>query len=209
MDQFVLYVRHVLGKTCLIYPLCMNGPIIFTAWSPRCLHNGPRDPKLIFTWNILLKFLFYLQLNIWDTAGLERTGSLTSHYYHSAHAVAFLYAVDDLSSLNIVLHWIEDAERYAPYAAKFLIANKIDLDKDDWEVEEGKAQMFMESNSIHIKYNVSAKTGEGIKEMFTDISRYLMQQNVAPTVLRGDPFHLSEEDPSLDLRKKRYSTCSC
>ncbi|XP_031565812.1 ras-related protein Rab-18-B-like [Actinia tenebrosa] len=150
------------------------------------------------------------RLNIWDTAGLERTGSLTSHYYHSAQAVALLYAVDELNSLNIILHWIEDAERYAPYAAKFLVANKIDLDKDDWEVEEMKAQLFMESNNIIMKYNVSAKTGEGIKEMFEDISRYLMQQKVAPTMPHGDPFHLSHEDSSLDLRKqKQFSLCSC
>jgi GTPase SAR1 family protein len=117
--------------------------------------------------------------------------------------------VDDLNSLNIILHWIDDVDRYAPYAAKFLVGNKSDLDRDDWEIEEGKAKMFMENNSLVTRFTVSAKTGEGVKEMFQSISLYLMQKKVVPTLPHSDPFQLTEEDQSLDLRQQQSDQCPC
>ncbi|KAK3734021.1 hypothetical protein QZH41_017538 [Actinostola sp. cb2023] len=150
----------------------------------------------------------HCKLNIWDTAGLERTGSLTSHYYHAAHVIVFMYAVDDMTSLNMILHWDDDADRYADLAVKFLVANKIDLDKDDWEILEEKAQTFMDNNNFVDKFSISAKTGEGVQEMFQSISKHLLQENMPASEPITDVFHPSPED-SLDLRRSNKSSSGC
>ncbi|XP_020912043.1 GTP-binding protein ypt2 [Exaiptasia diaphana] len=151
----------------------------------------------------------HCKLYIWDTAGLERTGSLTSHYYHAAHAVLLMYSVEDLTSLNMISHWIEDVEHYASYAIKFLVGNKSDVDKDDWEVSEDKAQKFVEGRNFVEKYCVSAKTGDGIKEMFDDIARHLMKHQISPSKPMNDAFHPSTEE-SLDLRQPQENgSCYC
>ncbi|EDO37050.1 predicted protein [Nematostella vectensis] len=155
------------------------------------------------------------KLNIWDTAGLERTGSLTSHYYHLAQSIIFVYSVESLASLTALHHWIQDAEQYAPNAKKFLAGNKNDLDKDDWEVYEGILQRFMDNKEFALKFDISALSGDGVCEMFKSISRHLLQRNVKPSLPATDGFSvpdLSQED-SLDLRKSMTSEsgsgCSC
>lgn len=108
----------------------------------------------------------------------------------------------------MISHWIDDADRYANFAVKFLVGNKNDLDKDDWEVLEEKAQKFWESKNFVGQYCVSAKTGEEIREMFEDIARQLVKQNITPSKPINDVFHPSTEE-SLDLRRNTDNSSDC
>jgi len=119
-----------------------------------------------------------------------------------------MYAVDDINSLNMISHWIEDANRYAISALKFLVGNKNDMDKDDWEVNDEKAKMYSDSKNFQDRYCISAKTGEGIREMFESISRHLLQKNITPTKPNPEIFHPSTEE-SLDLRQKTDTNTEC
>lgn len=120
-----------------------------------------------------------------------------------------MYAVDDITSLNMISHWINDANRYANFAVKFLVGNKNDLDKDDWDVHDEVAEKYFKESNFQDRYCISAKTGEGIKEMFESISRHLINKNIAPSKPNNESFHIISTEDSLDLRHKTDSGSGC
>ena len=138
---------------------------------------------------------------------MERTRSLTSNYYHGSHAVLFVYAIDDMYSLNVLRNWIEDAEKDARGALKFLVGNKIDLKDESTQVELQLAESFYKNNSLDGGlFQVSAKTGEGIKEMFEAILKLLLDKKKA-TVQQENAFTVGAGDES-ELQQKTKN-CSC
>ena len=126
------------------------------------------------------------QVHVWDTVGMERKNSLTSNYYKAAHAVLLVFAVDDSSSLNALSKWIEDVSRYAPEETKtFLVGNKVDLDKEEFQVETSRVKSFAVNSKMTGSYLVSALTGEGVMEMFDDVVRELKRGSLKPSMPKG------------------------
>lgn len=147
-----------------------------------------------------------LKIIVWDTAGMERTRSLTSNYYHNSEAVILVYAIDDMYSLTLLRNWILDVNKDAGKALKFLVGNKIDLAEEGSQVDEELARRFCENNGITKLYKVSAKTGKGVREMFDDIAKLLLANKESTT--RGEnTFTLKRED--MNKQAKKESGCSC
>lgn len=137
---------------------------------------------------------------------MERLGSITSNYYHQSAAVALVYSIDEHNSLTNLRCWIEDAERYAKGAKKFLIGNKVDLEKERMQVEESTALSFARNNEItdSCVFRVSAKTGEGVHVMFKSIAQQLME-HAKPTLQSDDVFHIH----TAGEEKNKQKGCSC
>lgn len=111
---------------------------------------------------------------LWDTAGMERMGSLTFHYYHGAHAVILVFALNDLTSFESLVTWNDDILRYSSTEVKrFLVATKSDVDKDQIDVSKSKINSFCRNKNIAEIYYTSAKTGEGVEEMFQSVMKSL------------------------------------
>ena len=111
------------------------------------------------------------QLDIWDTAGVERFRSVTRNYYIHANAVVFVYDITSYATLHALSLWIEDAKKYAPNAVPILIGNKYDA--DDPDVAPELSSVFAENNNIKIHFRVSAKKNEGIWETFQAIAQHI------------------------------------
>jgi small GTP-binding protein len=95
------------------------------------------------------------KLQIWDTAGQENFKSITQLYYKNT-AVAFLvYSLNKESSYKHVNEWLEDLQKYAQNEdiLVYIVGNKSDL------------ATFEPNENTCI---VSAKTGDGIKELFEE-----------------------------------------
>ncbi|KAK2553099.1 Ras-related protein Rab-30 [Acropora cervicornis] len=143
------------------------------------------------------------KINVWDTAGMERTRSLTSNYYRNAHAVIFVYAIDDSYSLAVLHNWVQDVDKDAKMALKFLVGNKVDLADESSEVDKKQAELFCKNSGLHSQYHVSAKTGAGVKEMFYDIAK-LMVHNTKAAHLNKDVFAIAENE---DSKTTKSSNC--
>lgn len=146
------------------------------------------------------------KINVWDTAGMERTRSLTSNYYRGSQAIILVYAIDDMYSLTVLRNWIADITKDAQEALKFLVGNKIDLEDEGSQVDDQLADSFCKNNGIQKLYRVSAKTGAGVKEMFDDVVKMLISNKESTIIRDENAFSVFADDSKTSSSKKG---CSC
>lgn len=109
-----------------------------------------------------------VNLQIWDTAGQERFHNLTPLYYRNANLALVVYDVNNSLSLAKAEYWMTQLEEF-PEIQVVLVGNKVDL---DWKIDqeeltnlEGKYK-----DKIINVFKTSAKSGDGVKEMFEFIT---------------------------------------
>jgi len=121
-----------------------------------------------------------VRLQIWDTAGQERYRGMTPMYYRGAHVALMVYSISDAESFDSIDAWLTSLKENAdPDILLFLVANKIDL---DGERTIQRDQGANKASSIGARfYEVSAKTGQSIEELFIDIPKIFLEKE-APTL---------------------------
>lgn len=119
-----------------------------------------------------------VKFEIWDTAGQERYKSLAPMYYRNAHAALCVYDITSRLSFNKAQDWIKELKKQAPEGIIIaLVGNKSDLD-DNREVEESEVEEYVQQHNeldggSIITAECSAKTGDGVLEIFNKIGRAL------------------------------------
>jgi len=112
-----------------------------------------------------------IKLSIWDIAGQERFGSFRDTFYRGAHAVALVYDVSDVLSMNNLPNWRREIAKVAPRARFCVVGNKIDLHRvvprsavEEWAGAQGLPYV-----------ETSAKTAEGVDEFFLTLARLALR----------------------------------
>lgn len=109
-----------------------------------------------------------VKINIWDTAGQERFRSIINSYYRGVNIVIIVFDISEKFNVKQLDQWFDDIKRYCFTDPKIvLVGNKIDLPR---MVDRNQVFEYI-STKKDVKYiEVSAKTGEGINELFDIIS---------------------------------------
>ena len=132
-------------------------------------------------WSATYFLLF--QITLYDTAGMERfEATVPPTYFRNAKAVIFVYAINDQESINNIIHWSESLapQRLGDMSQKLiraLVANKIDLPGEERVVTKKRGSDTAENCDIgkEMFFEVSAKTGEGVNEMFAAVAQMIKQ----------------------------------
>ncbi|XP_043245723.1 ras-related protein Rab-21-like [Amphibalanus amphitrite] len=113
-------------------------------------------------------------LAIWDTAGQERFHALGPIYYRESHGACLIYDVTDEDSFQKVKNWVRELRKMLGSEICLVICgNKIDLAKDR-VVELSTALAYADSVGAR-HFETSAKTGEGIEEVFLFLSQQMLR----------------------------------
>ncbi|HEY4688661.1 MAG TPA: GTP-binding protein [Anaerolineae bacterium] len=108
-----------------------------------------------------------IKLSIWDIAGQERFGSFRDTFYRGAQAVALVFDVTDILSLNNLANWHREIARVAPKAGFCVVGNKIDLHR---VIPREAAERW--ARSLGFPYiETSAKSTEGVEDFFFTLAR--------------------------------------
>ena len=111
-----------------------------------------------------------MQVDIFDTAGLERYNSLTPNYYANSRAVLLVFSVTDSSSMHALAAFREQASEGSIavnddcYFA--LVGNKVDL---EIEMETSQIQDAMVGLNCDGLFFTSAKSGEGVNQLLNTV----------------------------------------
>ena len=107
-----------------------------------------------------------IRLLLYDTAGQEKFKSLIPMYIRDANIILVVYDISLKESFTHTEHWVNETKDLKREDAIFvLIGNKIDLE-DKRAVTTKEAEDFANEKGF-IFHEVSAKTGEGIEELFS------------------------------------------
>ncbi|XP_072014140.1 uncharacterized protein [Amphiura filiformis] len=118
------------------------------------------------------------RLNTWDTAGQERYRSLAPLYYRNTQAVVMVYSVSKYDTYqNVTGAWLQSIRAHTDDDVLIIIVgNKLDTAQEHREVETEEAQRFAADIEAEF-FETSAKTGDNIDELFTNIARRLKALN--------------------------------
>ena len=116
-----------------------------------------------------------VELQIWDTAGMERYKSLGPIYYRDAVAAILVYDQTDKESADALSKWLDGFRATVKSPAFICIAaNKDDLENKVVDNEQIKS--WSTDNGFEF-FLTSAKSGLNINEMFTTLVREVMKIN--------------------------------
>ncbi|CAR29974.1 hypothetical protein ZYGR_0AD06650 [Zygosaccharomyces rouxii] len=124
-----------------------------------------------------------IKFEIWDTAGQERYKSLAPMYYRNANAALVVYDVTQQDSLAKAQGWVNELKTKVGEddLVICLVGNKLDLCTEEGEssskpkaVESSDAEGYANEQGL-LFHEVSAKTGEGVKQVFQSIGEKLYE----------------------------------
>jgi small GTP-binding protein len=109
-------------------------------------------------------------LHIWDTAGEEKYRSLSPMYYHGAQAAILVFDITNLKSFESLHQWIAELDgKRGSDLRTFIVGNKIDL-ANVRAVNENEARELAEKCGAVAYIETSAKSGQGIVELFKKVA---------------------------------------
>jgi len=120
-----------------------------------------------------------VKMQIWDTAGRERFGAITSSYYRGANIILLMYSVQDYKSYeDISKFWyqqVKDSCSNNSSAIMILVANKCDSCHREVSFEQG-CQL---ADTLGMKFfKVSALTYNNVNTLFEYCAENCVQQAI-------------------------------
>ena len=150
-----------------------------------------------------------VKVSIWDTAGQEKYQNIVKQYYNGANGVLLIFDIANKKSFERINFWYNDLKKSVNTDEVLicLVGNKLDLN-DKREVAKEAAEKFSKENNM-LYFEVSAKSGEGIKELFDDATNKIMDK-----VLKMSQKEEDEEDKARfsfintdDFKQKEKKCC--
>lgn len=137
-----------------------------------------------------------VQLQIWDTAGEERYRGIMPLYFRNSIGALLVFDITDRQSLTQLEDWLtmyRDCNGDATML--FVVANKIDLMDETCEATREEAYIWCKSKGFPL-YETSAKTGEGVQMMISDVCEKIIVQKQAIKQHRPSDVMLTDESES-------------
>lgn len=125
-------------------------------------------------------------LEIYDTAGQEKFGTLTSSSYRHADGVLLCYDITNRSSFNRVAHWRTEVLKHAPNVSACVVGLKSDM-------EIRRVVSTMEGKGLADTWNspfweASTLTNTGLDECVAGLARRLvLALPSGSSTMRKDP----------------------
>ncbi|KAL9970655.1 hypothetical protein ACROYT_G023065 [Oculina patagonica] len=160
------------GKSCLIYVFCKDE---FPLFDEPFILNAMRRIAVNDT---------LVWITPWDTKGQERYNLLRALAYRNTDVILMCFSIDNPDSLErITEKWTPEVRHFCPNVPIILVGNKKDLRNQDENskrdlskmkqeyVKSEEGSLVSESIGAYAYMECSAKTKEGVKEVFETAAR--------------------------------------
>ena len=156
-----------------------------------------------------------IRLDIWDTAGQERFKNITSNYLHGANGIIFVCDVTNKESFDKLKSWLIDAKgNVSPETEMIIVGNKIDL-TEKRKIQFETLKEFGDRYKIDV-IEVSAKTGEGVEDIFSNLTKKLFKKKNIGVILPGEDeytmrrgSYILKSESGKGNNKREGNGCNC
>ncbi|MFW9845558.1 MAG: GTP-binding protein [Candidatus Thorarchaeota archaeon] len=137
---------------------------IGSQFAVKLSHISPPEPE----------YAVGIKLQCWDVAGQARFKAVRKMYYSGAAGIILVYDVTRRRSFTELSKWVKEAdESIGTRVPIVVIGNKTDL--PDRAVPSAEAKKWSEDQGF-LYMESSAKTGEGVADMFTVLSEMMWRE---------------------------------
>ena len=166
--KIVLLGDVSVGKTSIASRYCKNS---FNEHHINTIGGAYQQQKVVLGNGSMVK------LHIWDTSGQERFRAMTNLYYRDAQVAILTYDITNESSFSSIDFWIQELKYKVENDNMILclVGNKCDVNSNERKVTSQKGKNFAQDNNM-IFFETSAKTGEGVKDLFVTIANKVYEQ---------------------------------
>jgi small GTP-binding protein len=116
-----------------------------------------------------------ITLLIWDLGGQPRFQDVISDYFIGSKLGIAVYDVNRIFTLHRLRDWISRLRNVVPGCEIFLVGNKTDERIEGMGVTSEDAEVFAKEYDAPV-FEVSAKTGDGVFELFDAAGAYLVKR---------------------------------
>ncbi|MBN2230062.1 MAG: GTP-binding protein [Candidatus Thorarchaeota archaeon] len=120
-----------------------------------------------------------ITLLIWDLGGQPRFQDVVMDYFRGSKIGIAVYEVSRSFTMHRLDDWISRLHSSVPNCDIFLVGNKIDERLPGMGVSLEEAQEYAKKYNAQV-FEVSAKTGQGVPEMFNAVGKFLADRYVKP-----------------------------
>jgi len=112
-----------------------------------------------------------MKFNFWVVSNEGRFRSMANLYYRDAQVAILTYDVADEKSLERLTYWLKELDDKIEIdnILLYLVGNINDVESKQRKISTEKGKEFAEKNNM-IFYEISTKTGDGVKELFQAIA---------------------------------------
>ena len=166
--KIVLLGDVMVGKTSIASRYCKNS---FNDHHINTIGGAYQQQKVVLPNGSMVK------LHIWDTSGQERFRAMTNLYYRDAQVAILTYDITNEQSFSSIDFWIKELKYKVENENMILclVGNKCDVNSNEKKVTTLKGKNFAAEHNM-IFFETSAKTGEGVKDLFVTIANKVYEQ---------------------------------
>ena len=113
-----------------------------------------------------------ITLMIWDLAGQDDLTRLRTSYLRGVSGYVIVADGTRPFSLNTAINMHKEAREYTGDVPFIVAINKADLREEQWQVEEEQLKALEDDGATIIL--TSAKTGDGVEEMFQKLTQKIL-----------------------------------
>ena len=179
--KIVLIGDTQVGKTCIIRRLSEN----------QFSSNVSATIGAAFQNHIMQTKKGSVSFQIWDTAGQEKFRALAPMYYRSASVAILCFDLTNKQTFESLEQWFSELKEKASHDLRVIVVGtKNDL-VDERVIEENDGILFARFHGALFYTETSAKTGDGIIELFTRIAE-TADIDVGPIIATEPCIHVNK-----------------
>ncbi|EDR30172.1 hypothetical protein, conserved [Entamoeba dispar SAW760] len=123
----------------------------------------------------------------WDFESKQQDSMMSRSYYEGCNVVIVVFDISDRTTYESVKGWLKDVGYYAPKdIIKYLVGNKTDLAANRIVSSQEAEDLAKREGFEYIE--TSAKSNNNVDELFQQIGRLLVQNNLLITTNTPQPF---------------------
>ena len=144
-----------------------------------------------------------IKMKIWDTAGQERFKSMSVSVIKNVEGLILTYSITKRETFLNLPTWLDQLNNADDLSKKpvIIIGNKLDLEEKR-QVSTAEGKEFADNHGYKF-YEVSAKSGQNVKEAFFDIFEQLYK------IFEEEITGKKVKKPQIELKKEQKKKKKC